>query len=103
LKISYIEDKDAYRQQIESFKKNVEEFYRCGSQSFLKNNHETFFCHVLRFYLPSTAENTFLQHGLSLGIFSIQGFERRNKESKNTAKQFLTKNVNSPAILVNNL
>ena len=49
---------------------------------------ETFYMHVLRFYLPKIARVTFDKHGLGLGIFTMQGFERRNKESKNTLKRF---------------
>ena len=29
-----------------------------------------------------------LKDGVGVGIFSMQGFERRNKESKNTLKRF---------------
>ena len=44
--------------------------------------------HCLRFYIPKIAEETFQKHKLGLGIFTMQGFERRNKESKNTLRRF---------------
>ena len=46
---------------------------------------------------------TFERHKLGLGIFSIQGFERRNKESKNSLRRFSTMNRKSPYLLVNNM
>jgi hypothetical protein len=103
IKISYIENVEGYKEQLNEFKNNVVTMYSAGQQSFLANKDETFYCHALRFYLPSIAEVTFEQHKLGLGIFSMQGFERRNKESKNTARRFLTKNMKSPSLLVNNL
>ena len=44
--------------------------------------------HALRSYIPLIAKITFDRHGLGVGIFDIQGFERRNKESKNTLQIF---------------
>ena len=44
--------------------------------------------HCLHFYMPHIAQLTLERHGLGLGIFTMQGFERRNKESKNTLRRF---------------
>ena len=68
-------------------------FYKVGAKSFLTEgstigNEETFYMHALRFYTPAIAKITFDRHGLGIGIFNMQGFERRNKESKNTLKRF---------------
>ena len=49
---------------------------------------ETFYSHVLRCYLPKHARQTWEDHQLGLGIFNMQGFKRRNKESKNTLRRF---------------
>ena len=49
---------------------------------------ETFNLHCLQFYMPMIAEITLERHKLGLGIFTMQGFERRNKESKNTLRSF---------------
>ena len=47
-----------------------------------------FYSHCLRYYLPVIARETFSVHGVGLGVFTMQGFERRNKESKNTFRRF---------------
>ena len=44
--------------------------------------------HVLRFYIPRIADDTFEKYNLGVGIFTMQGFERRKKESKNTLRRF---------------
>jgi hypothetical protein len=103
VKITYIHDKETYKKQLELFENNVAEFYACGRSTFLANGKETFYCHALRYYSPVIAKDTFERHGLGIGIFSMQGFERRNKESKNMASRFLTNNIKSPKLLVNNL
>ena len=73
-------------------------FYTIGGRSFLTKksishngsieNDETFYMHTLRFYLPRIADETLEKHNLGLGVFTMQGFERRNKESKNTLRRF---------------
>lgn len=94
LVISVIEDKEEYKRKILAFKSNLKLFYEVGRNTFLtKNSHspgddETFYLHCLRFYLPEKAKTTFEKHNLGLGIFTIQEFERRNKESKNAFKRF---------------
>mmetsp|Transcript_13585 Transcript_13585/g.20126 ORF Transcript_13585/g.20126 Transcript_13585/m.20126 type:complete len:199 (-) Transcript_13585:31-627(-) len=59
-----------------------------------------FYSHCLRFYLPKHAEELFTEHGVGLGVFTMQGYERRNKESKNTLKRFTNHKGN---ILVQNM
>ena len=44
--------------------------------------------HCLSFYLLEIAKSAFEQHQLGIGIFTMQGFEGRDKESKNTLKIF---------------
>jgi hypothetical protein len=73
---------------ILKFKKNVKNFYKVGSRTFLSRHgengkDETFNMHALRFYMPTIVETTFERHGVGVGVFNMQGFERRNKESKN--------------------
>ena len=72
---------------------NVKEFYQVGATSFLTGgtqtgDQETFYMHVMRFYIPEIARITYDRHRLGVGIFNMQGFERRNKESKNTLRRF---------------
>ena len=76
----------------------MKKFYTIGGRSFLTKktissignigNDETFYMHTLRFYLPQIADETLKKHNLGLGVFTMQGFERRNKESKNTLRRF---------------
>ena len=98
---SYIEDEELYLEQLEEFKINLELFYKNGRTTFLLEN-ESFYHHCMRFYLPRIAEKTYNRHKLGLGVFNMQGFERRNKESKNTLHRFSTMNRKSPNFLINN-
>ena len=62
-------------------------FYKYGAESFLSKKSigdcETFYMHTLRFYIPKIVDDTWKRFQLGIGIFTMQGFERRNKESKN--------------------
>ena len=79
---------------MEIFEKRLAKLYDIGGRSFLTKNpaevggDETFYFHVLRYYLPQIAKTTLDRHSLGLGIFTMQGFECRNKDSKNTLRQF---------------
>ena len=77
---------------INQFEKNIIAFYDVGRSSFMKDkrvgDHETYYLHCLRFYIPKMARETWTTHECGIGIYSMQGFERRNKESKNCMKKF---------------
>ena len=94
LGITYITDNEKYyNEDMKKFDRNVQEFYSVGGRTFLTKDgavgsEETFYCHTLRYYFPPIAHITFERHGLGVGIFTMQGFERRNKESKNCMKRF---------------
>ena len=81
-----IEKTSLYEEEIVSFKANLQIFYMHGSKSFLTKKNigdmETFYMHTLRFYLPKIVDDTWERYRLGIGIFTMQGFERRNKESK---------------------
>lgn len=87
-----IDDCENYGEAINDFKMNVELFYKYGSTTFLTKNEvgdqETFYTHCLCYYMPKHAEDTYRDHGLTLGIYTMQGFERRNKESKACLRRF---------------
>lgn len=105
LSISRIESMPQYRIQLDNFKKEVQEFYEYGKLTYLKSEKdESFYFHCLRYYMPQIAEKTLSDHNLGLGIFTMQGFERRNKESKNTLKRFCSTNrTNLGSLLTNNV
>ena len=86
LTITYIDDKASYQAKLDKFVLDLKEFYLLGSETFLSTNYagdeENFYSHCVRFYLPKIAEVTLEKHNMGLGIFTMQGFEHRNKESK---------------------
>ena len=77
---------------IDQFEKNITKFYDVRSTSFIKDkrvgDRETYYLHCLRFYIPKLARQTWERHQYGIVIYSMQGFERRNKESKNCMKKF---------------
>ena len=104
--ITYIDDVNDYKKKLVDWEQKLKLFYDVGAKTILTKNkanpgdNETFYLHVLRFYLPHIAKKTLEDHDLGLGIFTMQGFERRNKESKNTLRRFSNKKGN---VLPNNL
>ena len=103
LSITTIDDKEKYTSSLNEFEDNVKKMYEYGANTYLANGDVSFYFHCLRFYYPKLAKITFERHKLGLGIFTMQGFERRNKESKNTLKRFSTLNRNSNTLMVNNV
>ena len=86
-------------------KRNLKLFYKVGAKSFLTGgstigDQETFYMNALRFYIPVINRITFDKHGVGVGIFNMQGFERRNKESKNTLQRF---SITKGNIVIHNL
>ena len=106
LVITTFDDVNVYKNKLEEWENKLDEFYKAGKSTFLTKNpanpgdDETFYLHVLRFYLPKIAKITLENHSLGLGIWTMQGFERRNKESKHTLRRFSNKKEN---VLVPNL
>ena len=81
--ICNIENVEWYNSELEAFENNVKCFYKVGSKTFLTNHQigdlETFYLHVLRFYIPNIAKITLQQNKLGIGVFAMQGYEWRNK------------------------
>ena len=77
-----------YMADINNFKRWVTQLYAHGSITFMKRSTEgdaeTFYLHVLRFYMPNIIKQTWEMYGLGVGIFTMQGFEQRNKEAKHS-------------------
>ena len=97
-----IEDPASYPEEIQRFEDAVASFYEHGAKTFLTKNIigdcETFYTHTLRYYLPVIARSTFEDYQLGIGVYTMQGFERRNKESKNTLRRF----SNGKGLVLNN-
>ena len=104
LHIQHVHDYEEYQRRIGEFQENVKLFYIVGSKTFLTRNKvgddETMYMHVLRFYMDKISMTTFEHHKLGIGVFSMQGYERRNKESKNAIRRF---NNNSGNLVAANL
>ena len=94
LNICRIKDKAGYPAKITKFEEDVKKYYAVGAKTFLSTQYvgdeENFYSHCLRFYMPVFARKTFEEHGTGLGIFNMQGFEHRNKESK----RYFTRHTN---------
>ena len=94
LTITSYENEAKFDEKYNLLNVKVEEFYNAGTKTFLTKdpsdigNDETFYLHVLRFYLPQIMKRLYYKHKVGLGICNMQGFERRNKESKNTMRRF---------------
>ena len=92
LHTTIIKDLETYPLEIKSFEDDVTAFYEFGAKTFLTRNIigdcETFYTHTLRYYLPKIAKSTFEDFKLGIDGFTMQGFERCNKESKNTLCRF---------------
>jgi hypothetical protein len=77
-----------YEIAMKKIKRLVKEFYAYGTDTFLSTHSigyaETFYCHVIRYYMNDIIIDTWEKYGLGVGIFNMHGFERRNKESKFT-------------------
>ena len=71
---------------MKDYKIWVKEFYKYGGETFLKKQEsgdiETFYLHVVRYYMDPIIKDTWEKYECGVGIFTMQGFERRNKESK---------------------
>jgi hypothetical protein len=104
MNIVKIDDDALYVALLTQFESNLKQFYECGRISFLTKNadgdDEFFYSHVLRFYLPKIAREIYTDQGVGLGVFTMQGYERRNKESKNTLKRFTNNKGN---VLIQNM
>ena len=94
LVITSISDIDKHEKLQVQFINNLKRFYVIGGRTFLTKNadshgdNKTFYSHVLRNYLPEISKQTLKDHNLGLCIFTMQGFESFNKESKNCFKRF---------------
>ena len=93
-----IEDAKQYEDDILEFKRQLKMFYVHGSLSFLSKksvgDKETMYMHVLRFYIPHIVDDTWKRFKLGVGFFTMQGFERRNKEAKSAFSNHTNKKGN---------
>ena len=85
-----IDDGDDYEEEIKQFEILVKQFYEYGRTTFFASkvgvigSLETSYMHILRYNIASLARITFRRHKVGIGVSTLQGMERQNKESKNT-------------------
>ena len=78
-----------YLKEVEKFQSDVEKFYEYGAETFLSNKKgdeggkESVYLHLLRFNIATHAKITYERHGVGIGIFNLQSYERQNRHSKN--------------------
>ena len=83
---------EGYEKDIDKFEGDIEAFYGFGITSFITNkiagDIETYYLYCLRFYIPKLVRQTWQTHQCGIGCYTMKGFERRNKESKNCMRKF---------------
>ena len=88
LKRAKVEEKEVegFPLELEKFEKNIYLFYECGNDTFLTGNEvgddETHYLYALKYYIPFHPRKTWKDHKCGIGVFTMQGFKHRNKESK---------------------
>ena len=90
--IEQVLQESEYLGKIEQLKRDVKKYYEYGKDTFLTKtmigDKENFYMHCLRYYIPQLAERIWQKHYIRLEIFTMQGYERQNKEFKNILKRF---------------
>ena len=84
-----IDDGDDYEEEIKQVEILVKQPYEYDRTTFLAlkagviDSLETSYMHILWYNLATLAKITFRRHKVGIDIFTLQGMERCNKESKN--------------------
>ena len=94
--------KDDVAQAFSSaYKSTVNQFYEAGMKSFLtgtsEGDGETFYVHNITFYMPRIIDDTYQKHKLGPGIWSMEGFEYKNAQSKRAIYTRSNRKGNLPA------
>ena len=77
-----------YLKEVKVFGKNAKIFYEASKKLFLSEGTNigkkgTSYMHILRYVPGPLAKLIFEPYGVGIGVFTLQGYERRNQESKN--------------------
>ena len=82
----YVDSPVSYVLSITEYENNMMLFYHHGSFGLHTNSTlgdgETFYSHVAKHYVPRMARWTLEHLGYGVWLWTMQGFEHRNKESK---------------------
>ena len=84
-----------------AYKSAMKQFYDASMESFLtgasEGDGETFYVHTITFYMPGIIDNTYMKHKLGSGIWSMEGFEYKNAQSKRAVYTHSNRRGNLPA------
>ena len=85
--ITKIDDENDYKNEMDTFDSKIKVFFTAGGKSFLTkgavaDDDKALYMHYLRCYIPKLSRTKFKDHHLGVGVFTMQGCERRNKETK---------------------
>ena len=98
LSVTYIPNIDEYSSELTKFESNLDKIYVVGAHSFVSTTYvgdeENLYSRVLKLYLPKIAKKALEDHNMGIGIFTMQGFEHRNKESKHAFVKYTKKRGN---------
>ena len=87
-----------YTHLLVEMKTTIQAFYVHAENTFMtkvyKGGKETFYMHAIRHYKPIHAQDTWDTYKLGMGIFTMEGFERRNLESKKVVRNHTNKKGN---------
>ena len=77
---------ESHMEEIQDYEMKMNTFYYHGSfcifTNTVKGDGETFYCHIAKHWIPNMARWTLDNLGCGVGIWTMQGFEHRNKQSK---------------------
>ena len=89
------------------FKNQLLIYQRAASHTILSINSssdsEGFYNHILFNYYPYLVDKFWREYKVDLGVFNLQRFERKNKESKKAARNFYNGRHNICTQLLNRI
>ena len=92
---------------ITQFEEDITALFNAGKDSFMISTggrvlyaEENVYIHAFQFNIPRVMRKIWLKHGLPLGCFTIQGFERRNQESKRIFQTHYNKRLHKCCIQI---
>ena len=102
ISITYINNTEEYEHTMLKYSRLIKQYDLAATHTIFcpKNSkeeeteNENYYSHVLICYTEKIMRLTYQKYRMGMGILSMQGHERRNKESKNCATRFSNKKHN---------
>ena len=68
-------NKDEYEEKITEYISAVKKLYEAGAKTVLTQNTvgdwETFYMHILQYYVPHIAQTTFAKYGVGIDVYTM--------------------------------